>query len=66
MRTYVITSGAIFSLLVLAHIVRLLSEGVMVAFEPFFAASTMLGIGMTVWAWCLLRRLKRHGEPNGT
>jgi hypothetical protein len=56
MRTYVIASGAIFALLVLAHVARLFSEGVTVAFEPPFAAATVLGIGMSAWAWHLLRR----------
>ena len=58
MRTYVMVSGAMFVLLVLAHVARLLFEGVMVAFQPVFAASTVLGVGMSVWAWYLLRRKK--------
>jgi hypothetical protein len=60
MRAYLIASGGIFALLVLAHIARLLSEGIMVAFEPIFAASTILGVGMSAWAWRLLMQKKKR------
>jgi hypothetical protein len=57
---YVIISGAIFALLVLAHVARLFFEGITALFEPTFAASTILAIGMTVCSWGLLFRRKKQ------
>jgi hypothetical protein len=59
MRTYVLISGAIFAVLVIAHVVRLYFEGVSVALEPAFVISTIFGVVMSVWAWYLL---KHHGK----
>jgi len=56
MRAYVITAGALFALLVLAHVARLFAEGLAVAREPLFAGATLLSLGMVVWAWRVLRR----------
>ena len=55
MRTYVITTGAIFALLVVAHIWRIYVER-SAAMEPFFILSTLLAVTFTVWAWRLARR----------
>ena len=54
-RGYVITSGVLFALLVVAHILRILAEGIRTAGDPFFLAMTVLGAGMAVWAWRVLR-----------
>lgn len=54
MRAYVLTSGIIFGLLVLAHGLRLLAEGSHVVRDPFFVASTLLAASLAVWAFRLL------------
>jgi uncharacterized protein (DUF2062 family) len=59
MRAYVITTAIVFSLLVLAHIARIFAEGLQVAWDPFFALSTVLAAGLCVWALRLLKRLPR-------
>jgi hypothetical protein len=56
MRTYVITTGILFGLLVLAHLVRLGIEGVRLAKDPFFVLATLVSAGMSLWAWRLARR----------
>jgi hypothetical protein len=56
MRSYLLTSGVIFFLIVVAHAARLVVEGTRPATEPSFLAATALAIGMCVWACVLLRR----------
>jgi hypothetical protein len=55
MRAYVITSGAIFGLLVVAHMARLFAEGWGVATNPWFVLTTVAAAGLSVWAVRLLR-----------
>ena len=54
MKAYVVTSGTIFALLVLAHIARVAAEGLRVAANPWFIASTLVAAGLSVWAFRLL------------
>ena len=56
MRAYVITTGLVFGLVVLAHIARLVAEGVRLAIDPFFALATVASAGLSLWAWRLARR----------
>ena len=55
MRAYLLTSGAVFGLLVLAHIVRVFIEGPGVMGEPVFAIATVLAAALCLWALRLLR-----------
>ena len=59
MRAYVITTGIIFALITIAHIVRLAMESTRVLTEPIFVLLTILSAALTVWAWLILRRLGR-------
>jgi hypothetical protein len=54
MRTYVITSGAIFGLITLAHLVRLVLERRLIP-DPVFIIFTLISAGLTIWAWRVLR-----------
>jgi len=54
MRAYVITSGAIFGLITLAHLVRLVLERRLIP-DPVFIIFTLLSAGLTIWAWRVLR-----------
>lgn len=54
MRAYVITSGAIFGLITIAHIVRIVLERRLVP-DPVFILFTFLSAGLTIWAWRVLR-----------
>ncbi len=56
MRAYVITSGTIFGLLALAHVLRIVGEDARLATDPFFAAITLAAAGMCAWSWRVLRR----------
>jgi hypothetical protein len=55
MKTYVMTTGAIFGLITLSHLLRVVEEGRHVATDPFFVILTVLAAALSVWAFRLLR-----------
>jgi hypothetical protein len=59
MRTYVVTTGIVFALLVCAHLARIALEGVHVLGDPFFLISTLIALALCGWAWRVFRRLPR-------
>jgi hypothetical protein len=58
MRAYILTSGAIFGLITIAHLVRMILERRLVP-DPVFILLTLLSAGLTIWAWSVLRASKR-------
>ena len=56
MRTYVMTTGVIFALLVAAHVWRLFAESASLARDPFYILITLAAGLLSVWACLLLRR----------
>ena len=59
MKAYVITTGAIFAFITIAHIVRLATESTRLLTEPIFVLFTILSAALTIWAFLILRRLGR-------
>ncbi len=63
MKAYLITTGTIFGLLAVLHILKGIDERGKLATNPadFFimAAMGLLAAGLSVWAWCLVRRQAR-------
>ena len=59
MKAYVITSGSIFALLVVAHIIRVIVEGPRVLSDAWFVSFTVLPAALCVWAWRVLRLVPR-------
>ncbi|HEV7776898.1 MAG TPA: hypothetical protein VGO76_08540 [Luteibacter sp.] len=59
MKAYVITTGAIFALIVIAHVWRIAVEGPALAGSPIFILFTLAAAGLALWAWWVLRRLPR-------
>jgi len=55
MKAYLVTTGIIFALITLAHILRMFAEGPRLAKDPVFLLLTLLAAGLSVWAWRLLR-----------
>lgn len=55
MKSYVITSGAVFGLLTLAHIWRVFAEEPHLARDPWFILITVAAAALCLWAWRLLR-----------
>jgi len=59
MKAYVIITGAIFGLLTIAHILRVVLENRHLAAEPGYILITLASAGLCIWAWRVLRRLHR-------
>jgi hypothetical protein len=55
MKAYVVTSGSIFGLIVLAHVLRIIAEGSRVARDPLFILLTLAAASLSFWAWRVLR-----------
>ncbi|MDX6575883.1 MAG: hypothetical protein QOE96_1836 [Blastocatellia bacterium] len=59
MKAYVITSGVIFGLLTIAHLLRIVLESRHLAIEPGYILITLASAALCIWAWRVLRRLNR-------
>ena len=59
MKAYLITSGTLFALLVLAHLWRAIVEGPRMFIDPVFLVFTVLAIAMSAWAGIVLRSLRK-------
>ena len=57
MKAYIITSGAIFALIAVAHVARLFAEPLHVLREPIFLALTILAAALSIWSVVVLRRV---------
>jgi hypothetical protein len=55
MKAYVVTTGTVFGLLTLAHLLRIIAEGMQLAKEPWFVLITVAAAALSLWAWRLLR-----------
>jgi len=60
MKAYLITTGFVFALITLAHVARVFAGGRHLATEPVFVLLTILSASLAVWAWRLLRSLRRR------
>ena len=60
MKAYVMTTGVVFALLTLAHLLRIFMEWPHVVREPFFLLITIAAGGLCLWAWRVLRLSKRR------
>ena len=58
MKAYVMTTGVIFALITIAHILRIVAEP-RAATEPFFILLTILSAALCAWGFLVLRRLHR-------
>ncbi len=59
MKAYVMTTGAVFGLLTLAHIWRVIEEGPQLATEPWYVLITVAAAVLCLWALRLLWRSPR-------
>jgi len=59
MKTYVMTTGIIFGLLALAHLLRIVTESTLLARDLGFVAITVAAAGLCLWAMRLLWLSKR-------
>jgi len=59
MRTYVMTTGAVFGLITLAHLLRIIAEGPQLMTDPWYVLLTVAAGTLGLWAWRLLRLTTR-------
>jgi drug/metabolite transporter (DMT)-like permease len=63
MKPYLITTGAIFGLIALMHLLKAIDERNRLTTNPgeflSMAALGLLAAGLSAWAWSLLRRQSR-------
>jgi hypothetical protein len=59
MRAYVMTTGALFGLLVITHLWRVIEEEPHLATDPFYVLITAAAAALCLWAWRLLRLMPR-------
>jgi hypothetical protein len=62
MKAYVITTGAVFGLLTLAHVLRIVVEGPHLAKDPFFIVLTLAAGGLCIWALRLITSSKHQNH----
>ena len=60
MKAYVMTTGAVFGLLVVAHIWRVIEEGPGPAKNPWYIIITVAAAALCFWACRLLRLMPRQ------
>jgi hypothetical protein len=63
MKAYLVTTGIIFALIGVAHILRVFAEGPRLAKDPLFILLTLLTFALSVWAWRLLRNCPPPQPP---
>jgi hypothetical protein len=59
MKAYLVTTGSLFALVALTHLLRIVAEWPRVLIDPWFILEVpgigLLAGGMCLWAWRLLR-----------
>ena len=58
MKPFLMVTGTVFGLIVVAHIWRVAAEGSQLL-NPWFVALTLLAAALCVWAFRLVRRLPK-------
>jgi len=59
MKAYIMATGAVFGLITVAHIWRVVEEGSRLATEPWYIVLTLAAAGLCLWAVRLLWRWPR-------
>ena len=59
MKAYLITTGALFGVITIAHVWRMFAEGLTPAREPFYLVLTLIAAALSLWAWRLLKFLPK-------
>ena len=56
MKAYIVTTGVLFGLLTLAHVLRIVYESRALASDPWYMLITTAAAGLCAWAWLLIAR----------
>jgi hypothetical protein len=55
-KAYVVTTGVVFGLLTVAHVLRMVMEDRQLAADPVYVAITLAAAALSVWSVYVLRR----------
>ena len=66
MKAYLVTTGVLFGLIAVTHVLRLFAEWPHLATHPWFLLLTGLAVALCVWALTLLRRGAGAESPGRT
>jgi hypothetical protein len=55
MKAYVITTGALFGLLTVAHLLRIVMENSHLATDPLYILFTVASAALCIWAFFVVR-----------
>ena len=55
MKAYLMTTGAVFGLITVAHVWRMVAEWPRMASDPGYILLTLAAAALGLWAWRLLR-----------
>lgn len=58
-KAYVMTTGIVFGLIVVAHIWRAVAEGLSTAENPLYILITVAAAALALWAWRVLKSMPR-------
>jgi len=58
-KAYLVTTGTIFGLITVAHLIRMVIEWPQPATEPLYVLLTLAAAGLCFWAFYLIRRSAR-------
>lgn len=59
MRAYIGITGLVFALMFAAHVARILAEGPGLMREPIIVVTSVLSLGLSIWAVMLLTNRRR-------
>ena len=59
MRAYIGITGLVFALMFAAHVARILAEGSGLLHEPLIVVTSVIALGLSIWALVLLTRSPR-------
>jgi len=62
MRLYVMVTGIIFALVVIAHVARMITEDAALASDPVYLLITACAAGLSLWSWLVLRSSRSLGQ----
>jgi hypothetical protein len=60
MKVFLITTGTVFGLITVAHVLRFFAEGPHLAREPLFMLLAVVPAALSLWAWRLLWTSRRR------
>ncbi len=64
MKSYIVTTGVIFGLLLVSHVARVVVEGTYLIREPIFVLTTIASGAVFIWAITLFVKLMKLNLPH--